>query len=1028
MNDTVKSEKFSLSEIQQAYYVGCNGNFELGGRSTKITYVLKTDLNMDKFEESFNYVIKHQDMLRAVILNENEQKILSTVSYYKIEKSYYDDFIDNEKDILEREINLIFNEKFESNKWPLFKVKNVNINKSRYLIISFDMLIADAFSFYILAKDVMTVYEKGYFALEEIEHDYMEYINCKEIEKNGNRYLKDKEFWLKNIKNIPLAPQIPLISVRNTDNVDFTVERESLYLDKDKWLKIQEAAKQHNVSPTAVLFTAYLYSVSRWSKNDEFTINMTMNDRKGVKYNGTIGDFTSSLLISFNSNNIYEYDFWENANTVKKIMRTAYSHSSFSSLDIIKEISKEYNIHSLATMPIVFTSLLFNKDSKPDIGKIGEVIKGISQTPQVFMDCIVTEMNEELFFTIDYVTEYMEKEIVQSILEFINILLVSLIEKKDRKINLKDNPLYLLEKNKWKEFNKTNTKIKELTLTDLFEKSVAEYPQNTAVVDGNGKDIKYFELKKMVDQKALYLKSLGIFEKDTVGLFFEKNIDLIVDILAVLKTGSAFTLLKKDISDKCKEYLKNEMSVKIIENNDFENNLLKDTEYVNFKTEINDNAYIGYEFENIENPIAIKFSNKILSRTIQSLSENLKITESDKILSSLNTDRWIYDIFCALSAGAGIVLIEDIQELKNWNRELCDKITIWNTTVDEFMKVKDDLSNPFKEMRHILLFDGRLNFNQIKDFYKIFNKAQINAIKGICDFCFGGAVYVLECINENNGNVIIHTPYKQVLDGFEVYILDQKLNLCQFGKEGNIYIGGENLGSIDTGKNLTDDKFIIHNEFGKLYKTGEIGVFNAKNNCVDVLGNEKNKVKVKGFVFMLEEIKNRIGEYPKVSDVSVQLDENSNTITAFVEVEKDIEKSDFMTYMKKVLSYYMIPDETVFLDEESLQNGYELHINKNEKKENIQKESPKTENENVLYEIWKDILIIDDFSINDNFFELGGDSVKATQIYSKLKLKGYSIDIKDLYQNNTIKKLAYVMRSQNDKLKTEYVNYESGEI
>ena len=67
-------------------------------------------------------------------------------------------------------------------------------------------------------------------------------------------------------------------------------------------------------------------------------------------------------------------------------------------------------------------------------------------------------------------------------------------------------------------------------------------------------------------------------------------------------------------------------------------------------------------------------------------------------------------------------------------------------------------------------------------------------------------------------------------------------------------------------------------------------------------------------------------------------------------MEKDIEKSDFMTYMKKVLSYYMIPDETVFLDEESLQNGYELHINKNEKKENIQKESPKTENENVLAE------------------------------------------------------------------------------
>ena len=81
-----------------------------------------------------------------------------------------------------------------------------------------------------------------------------------------------------------------------------------------------------------------------------------------------------------------------------------------------------------------------------------------------------------------------------------------------------------------------------------------------------------------------------------------------------------------------------------------------------------------------------------------------------------------------------------------------------------------------------------------------------------------------------------------------------------------------------------------------------------------------------------------------------------------------------------------------------------------------------------MYDFCKYIFIIDYFSINYNFFYLGGDSVKATQIYSKLKLKGYSIDIKDLYQNNTIKKLAYVMRSQNNKLKTEYVNYESGEI
>lgn len=110
-----KYKSLNLSDIQRAYYLGRTSGIELGGRSTKITYIIKLVVPIEKFERAFNQVIKEQDMLRAIILDQNNQIILDKVNYYSFDIIRYAEIDDREKEnILESSLEEEFTKNFSS--------------------------------------------------------------------------------------------------------------------------------------------------------------------------------------------------------------------------------------------------------------------------------------------------------------------------------------------------------------------------------------------------------------------------------------------------------------------------------------------------------------------------------------------------------------------------------------------------------------------------------------------------------------------------------------------------------------------------------------------------------------------------------------------------------------------------------------------------------------------------------------------------------------------------------------------------
>ena len=71
---------------------------------------------------------------------------------------------------------------------------------------------------------------------------------------------------------------------------------------------------------------------------------------------------------------------------------------------------------------------------------------------------------------------------------------------------------------------------------------------------------------------------------------------------------------------------------------------------------------------------------------------------------------------------------------------------------------------------------------------------------------------------------------------------------------------------------------------------------------------------------------------------------------------------------------------------------------------------PKTDIEVILYSIWLEVLRVEQLSVHDHFFRIGGDSIISIQLVARARQQGIYINVKDIFENPTIARLASVAK------------------
>ncbi len=273
-------EPFNLTAVQMAYLMGRNPHFQLGGVSTHYYAEIETSQDIERFNRSLAKVIKRHPMLRTIVLPDGQQRILRDVPEYEIVTKDLRGLDEESKKANIEEIrNRMSHHIFKSDEWPLFEFKAFKIDDDRnYICMGFDLMIADGASFQIIGRELKEFYENEDLELEELEFSFRDYILAYEDFKNSEIYLQDKEYWQKKLDGFPNAAAVPVkVDPSSIKNPCF--KRKSKIISKEKWNEIKAISRKNNITPSALLCTAYAEVLAHWSNQPDMAINLTVFNR-----------------------------------------------------------------------------------------------------------------------------------------------------------------------------------------------------------------------------------------------------------------------------------------------------------------------------------------------------------------------------------------------------------------------------------------------------------------------------------------------------------------------------------------------------------------------------------------------------------------------------------------------------------------------------------------------------------------------------------------------------------------------------
>ncbi|WP_269903035.1 non-ribosomal peptide synthetase [Bacillus velezensis] len=913
---------------------------------------------------------------------------------------------------------------FHLDKAPLIRAGLITYEDRNLLLLDVHHIAADGVSVGIIRKEFNALYADHKLKQPPLQYkDYSEW----QVSSGTKEALKEQEeYWLKR-----LSGDLPILNLQ-TDYErprvkSFEGSRVSFTADERLTSSLKSVAKETGTTLYMVLLAVYNIMLSKYSGQQDVIIGTAESGRSDTELENTVGMFVNTVAIR---------NFPEEHKTFRAFLEEVKHHTlkDFENTDYqFENIVQKLGVKRDSSRNPLF-DVMFTFESK-DYGfggneETAESNLLVSEVNISRFDLTLTAMetDEGVNFQLEYCNHLFRKDTVERMGAHYTRLLQQVVSEPDTAI-CRLNMITDDEKHKLLYvFNDTAADFPHnKTIHQLFEEQAEKTPERIAAVYENNK-VTYKELNERSNSLARILMKMGVKKESIVGIVADKSLEMVLGILGVLKAGGAFLPIDPGYpSERIKYMIEDSGSDILLVQNSQADNIPFDGKVIDLTdsslytgdrhnlpmmSSAEHLAYVIYTSGTTGKPKGVTIRHIGISNLKSVFEHDMNINYRDKIIqfASFSFDASVWEISMALLTGAELHILSS-QVINNYTlfEEYINRHDITVATLPP-VYINHININGLSALRLLITAGSQIS---TKSLNRIVNKIDYINAYGPTETTICSTMWRYSEAERAMAKTI---PIGKPIRNLKAFIIDHNNNLVPIGLAGELCVSGDSLarGYLNKEK-MTREKFIDHPfESGtKMYRTGDLARWLPDGN-IEFLGRIDNQVKIRGFRIETDEIESQLLKISGIKE-AVVIDKcdlhGDKYLSAFVTAEYKISGAALREQLGDILPQYMIPGVIIQVEQLPLTPNGKIDrkaLAEIEEPKHIKEhlEAPRSEVEQILVNVWSEVLKIDDIGINDNYYELGGDSIKSILIVSKLQKYSLSLEVKDLLQYPQIKNLS----------------------
>jgi amino acid adenylation domain-containing protein len=940
---------------------------------------------------------------------------------------------------------------FDLRRGPLLRLHLLRLaDQDHLLLVTLHHIVADGWSIGLLVREIAALYEA--FAagrpspLPELPVQYADFARWQRDRSQGGQaevLEAQLAYWRRQLAGAPAVLDLPTDHPRPAVHTSRGAFRQATF-SPDLSAALHEVSRREGATPFMAALAVWAVLLARHTRQEDLVLGTPVAGRNRREIEGLIGFFVNTLALRADLAGSPTF-----AELLGRIRQTALEGLAHQDLPFERLVEELVTDRDLSHLSLVETVLAFQNLPTRTLE-----VPGLTLTPapvdtgvsKFDLGLTLQEGPAGLEAFLEHNADLFEPATAGRLLARFETLLRAALD--DPETGIWDLPM-LLDAERVQIAGWTGTAGEPVgeTLHGRFAAQARRTPDAVAVTC-EGAGLTYEELDRRSDLLARRLRQTGVGPESPVGLCLPRSLDLVAGILGILKAGGAYVPLDPAYPRERLAYMIEDAGIRAVVTHAelapaFEGvpevlpvpevlaTTAGDSEPLTAPVEGAHLAYVIYTSGSTGRPKGTLVTHGNAVRLFDAAQPAFGFGPQDvwTLFHSYAFDFSVWEIWGALLYGGRLVVVphevsRDPGQLHGLLER--ERVTVLNQTPSAFAQLQRAGEEPARA--------GALSSLR----WVIFGGEALDPAALVPWFARHGderpALVNMYGITETT----VHVTHRQVrhadalgerrsligspLPDLSLYVaevLGEGLQTAPVGVPGELIVGGAGLARGYLGRpDLTAERFVPDPWSGRpgarLYRSGDLGRFLPPSEGtaeLEYLGRIDHQVKIRGFRIELGEIQAALAAHPAVRECAV-VDRQDTAGTTFLAAyvvgrpEAPADPAELRGFLAGRLPDYMVPSAFVSLEALPLTPTGKLDRRGLPAPDRGRREGsgeivpPRTPTEEIVVEIWKGVLALDQVSVEDGFFDLGGHSLLATQALARVQQAfGVEVTLRELFQN-----------------------------